>query len=281
MMRSSKRSPGSSQTFRRPRSMALFTPSSSIPKKSPLVEFPASPQLILGEEITHFSHPHRLSKIDLLDLFTCAGCKEYGAGKRFSCQQCDYQLHDFCGSAPRTLTGHPPHSHHPLAFHSKPPGGIGISKSKCSMCAKPIKGYRFQCTACSFQMHTNCTMLQEEIAVSSHDHALNLISKSSGEPAGSLCGGCRRKRSGRVYRCTVCDYHLHAVCAKEMASGLIGPEFKGHEKRSMIGAAAKLASQVVVDFIGGLIEAIGQGVGEAIVQNIARGRCYSSRRGED
>lgn len=93
-----------------------------VPKKSPnSVEFPTSPQLIFGEEMIHFSHPqHPLSKVDLPDLFTCSGCKDLGAGKRFTCQQCDFQLHEFCASAPSTLKGHPFHVQHQLVLYSKP-----------------------------------------------------------------------------------------------------------------------------------------------------------------
>lgn len=94
-----------------------------VTKKSPPppVEFPTSPQLIFGEEILHFSHPqHPLSMVDLPDLFNCVGCKEYGSGKRFVCQQCDFQLHDFCALAPPALKAHPFHSQHSVLFHSKP-----------------------------------------------------------------------------------------------------------------------------------------------------------------
>lgn len=149
-------------------------------------------------------------------------------------------------------------------------------KSKCSICAKPVKGYHFQCVACSFQMHPSCSTLQEEIIVSSHSHTLKLLAQSADEPAGYVCGECRRKRSGRVYRCTVCNYHLHAVCAKGNVSGLHENGFKGGlEKLSTLGAAVNLASKVVIDFVGGIIEGLGQAVGEVLVQNIARGRCYS------
>lgn len=82
---------------------------------------PVSPQLMYGEEMVHFSHPrHRLSRMCLPDLFTCSGCKEYGAGNRFSCQQCDFQLHDFCAFSPPALKAHPFHSYHQLLFYSKP-----------------------------------------------------------------------------------------------------------------------------------------------------------------
>ena len=88
---------------------------------APAVEFPTSPQLTVGQEIFHFTHPqHSLSEMDLPDLFTCVGCKEYGSGKRFLCQQCDFQLHDFCAFAPSALKAHPLHSQHLVLFHAKP-----------------------------------------------------------------------------------------------------------------------------------------------------------------
>ena len=115
------------------------------------------------------------------------------------------------------------------------------------------------------------------MSISVHPHLLRIlpamsIPKSNGE-LGFVCGECNRaKRSGRVFRCTVCEYHLHAVCAKNMVNGLQANGFKGVEKPSMLGTAVRLASQVIIEFIGGLIEGIGEGVGEAFVQSFARGR---------
>ena len=70
----------------------------------------------------------------------------------------------------------------------------------------------------------------------------------------------------------MCEYHLHVVCAKNMVNGLQANGFKGVEKPSVLGTAVRLTSQVIIEFIGGLIEGIGEGVGEAFVQSIARGR---------
>lgn len=85
------------------------------------VEFPASPQLIQGEEMVHFGHPqHVLVKVELPDMYTCAGCKEEGAGVRYLCQECDYQLHEFCALAPPLLKSHPFHYQHQLLFFAKP-----------------------------------------------------------------------------------------------------------------------------------------------------------------
>lgn len=266
-----------------------FPSSSSVttfaPRKPPLIEFPTSPQLILGEEIIHSGHPqHPLSKINLPDLFTCAGCREYGAGKRYTCQPCDFQLHEFCALASpnQVLESHPFHYQHQLFFHSKPVKS-GIAKSRCDACGKPIKGYAFRCGTCSFQMHPCCEMLPEDLVFSNHPHTLQLLppTASSSTDPGFICGECRKRRSGRVYRCTACDYHLHAVCAKSIVNGLHDHGIKGIEKPSMLGAAARLATRVVFDFIGGIIEGLGEGVGEALGQNVVKGRCNSSRRREE
>lgn len=152
----------------------------------------------------------------------------------------------------------------------------GIAQSKCDICHKPAKGYAFRCSTCSFQMHPCCAMLSSEINLQTHPHTLRLLpatSSSNGDPNSSssfVCGECRRKRSGRVYHCTVCNYHVHAVCAKDMINGLHDNGHKGREKPSVFGTAARLASQVVIEFIGGLIEGLGEGVAEVFVDNIAR-----------
>ncbi|KAA8514741.1 hypothetical protein F0562_017920 [Nyssa sinensis] len=246
------------------------------------VEFPTSPQPTLGKDISHFSHPHTLSQVLLPELFTCSGCKEYGAGTRFTCKHCDFQLHDFCALSPDQvlLKAHPLHGQHQLGLHSKPKTG-GMLSSSCDVCGKPAKGYTFRCSACSFQMHPCCAMFSTEMSFLAHPHSLKLLpamsTLSSGDP-GFACAECKRRRSGRVYRCTVCDYHLHAVCAKSMINGLQAYGIKGVEKPSMLAAAARLASHVVIGFIGGLLEGIGEGVGEVIGQNIAKGKYTSGRR---
>ncbi|RDX85119.1 hypothetical protein CR513_33739, partial [Mucuna pruriens] len=239
-------------------------------KSPPSMVFPTSPQLIFGEEILHFSHPqHPLSMVDLPDLFNCVGCKEYGSGKRFVCQQCNFQMHDFCALAPPALKAHPFHSQHSLLFHSKP-AKSGMSKSKCDVCGKPTKGFAFLCTACVFQMHPCCAMLNTEIDYPSHPHTLRVI-PTAVEQTSFSCGECNKRRSGKVYRCTECNYHLHAVCAKTKINGLQANGIKLPEKPSVLAAAAKVASHVVIEFIGGVLEGIGESVGDALVQNIVKG----------
>ncbi|GMP44350.1 hypothetical protein CsSME_00013313 [Camellia sinensis var. sinensis] len=95
-------------------------------KKSYSFEFPTSPQppIIRPEDQilhhpSHQQHPLVRLTTTLPNLFTCSGCKDYGAGKRFACQQCDFQLHEFCALSPPSLDNHPLHPQHLLLFNPK------------------------------------------------------------------------------------------------------------------------------------------------------------------
>jgi hypothetical protein len=69
----------------------------------------------------------------------------------------------------------------------------------------------------------------------------------------------------------VCDYNLHAFCAKNKVNGLQANGIRVPEKPSVLSAAAKVASQVVIEFIGGFVEGIGENLGEVLIQNITKG----------
>lgn len=132
-------------------------------------------------------------------------------------------------------------------------------------------------------MHPCCAKLTTEFQFPAHPHMLRLlpaVNTATGTGNGGVaCGQCNKKRSGgRMYRCTVCEYHLHAVCAKVLINGLEANGIPPPERASALGTAARLASQVVIEFIGSLIEGFGEGMGEALVQNIRGRSSVSSRR---
>lgn len=163
--------------------------------------------------------------------------------------------------------------------------GGGSAKSTCDVCAKPSKGYAFRCCACSFQMHPCCAKLDSQVRFPCHaSHTLRLlpanISTSNGDAGNFVCGECKRKRAGRVYHCTACDYHLHAVCAKNMVNGL---HANGHSPRDekpgrLRGSGWHIASQVVGKIIVGLLEGIAEGLGEGLVQNVGKGKGTTTTR---
>ncbi|CAI9259312.1 unnamed protein product [Lactuca saligna] len=275
---------GRSQTFQPTNSAPLMAMAMNSPPqtKSLSINFPTSPdQSLFGEQMHHFTHSHHpISLVNLSELFTCSGCKERGAGKRFSCQECDFQLHDFCALSPPLLKAHPLHVQHQLVFHSKPKTG-GIRWPTCNVCGKATRGFTFRCNFCHFQMHPCCAMLSDQINYPSlHNHPLNLLPLlASDDQLNSFCRECKRKRSGRLYGCRVCNYLLHAVCAKDMINGLRVNGIKNSEKPSVLGPAVRFASQAVAEFIGGLIDGIGEGVGEALVQNVTRSGRRNRTRG--
>ncbi|KAL8144239.1 hypothetical protein V2J09_017271 [Rumex salicifolius] len=198
-------------------------------------------------------HEHPMVHLSLPNLYTCGACKEFGAGKRLSCQSCRYDVHEFCG---------------------------GILKSKCDVCGKASKGCTYRCSAtgCSYQLHPTCAMLSPKTEFPGHpNHPLILSPPDAAAARSKPCGECKRRRpGGHVYTCTVpsCDYGLHASCAKSMVNGLHAHGFKGVDvdqkdrSSTVLGAAARIASHVVIGFIGGLVEGIGEGVGDALTQNI-------------
>ncbi|XP_049390785.1 uncharacterized protein LOC125855146 [Solanum stenotomum] len=283
-------------------SSAAKTKGGNQPSPTPnYIEFPTSPQppddhtgyhANHNGTIVHHTHSkHPLAEITLSELFTCSGCKEFGTGRRYACQNCDFQLHHFCALAPPSLKAHPFHGQHQLVFHAKPKQvKAGIAWPRCDVCCKSTKGFTFRCrvNSCNFQMHPCCAMLSTEIKFPNHPHLLKVLPPGNtllggagggNDQPGMVCSECKKKRSsGRVYSCTVCDYHLHALCAKSMINGLQEYGIKPPEKPNMLGTAARLASQVVIEFIGGLIEGFGEGVGEVLVQNIGRGRRSTNGR---
>ncbi|XP_042506723.1 uncharacterized protein LOC122083099 isoform X1 [Macadamia integrifolia] len=224
---------------------------------------------LLGEdkEILHFSHPHTLTQIHHPYLFTCMGCKEFGAGNMFKCLECDFDLHDFCALAPPSLKTHSLHSQHPLVFHTK---SGGYPRLSCDVCGKTPKGYAFRCSTCNFVMHPCCAQLSWEMNLPVHPHTLKILSSmmSTSGDSDLICDYCNKKSSGLVYCCKICSYHLHAVCAKNIVNGLYANGIKAPDKPSKFGRAVGVASHVLVGFIGGLLEGIGEGVGQALFDSV-------------
>lgn len=148
-----------------------------------------------------------------------------------------------------------------------------MAKSKCDACGKSIKGYAFRCIPCGFQVHPCCAMLPQELIFSSHPHTLRLLpaaASSSTTTGAAFCGVCKKRCAGRLYHCTVCNYCLHAACAKVVFNGLLDSGIKDPEEKhsSMFEAAGHMASRIFAGFVGGLVEGVGEGVGDLIVQNI-------------
>ncbi|GLJ22807.1 hypothetical protein SUGI_0429800 [Cryptomeria japonica] len=223
----------------------------------------------VGEEIQHSSHPqHPLSLVFAQSLYTCSGCREYGAGLRYRCNNCKFNMHEFCAKAPPTAI-HPYHTQHQLVFHNKP---AGLKKPKCGVCGKATNGSAFRCSICSFCIHPCCLQLPPELSVKEHpQHSLKLLSASP-LPNNSpyTCNACNKKGTTWVYYCVPCEFYLHALCAKGVINGLQAQGISAPPKMSRVARAARYASQVVRIFVDGLVEGLGEDVGDGILDIVTR-----------
>lgn len=137
-------------------SSAAKTKGGNQPSPTPnYIEFPTSPQppddhtgyhANHNGTIVHHTHSkHPLAEITLSELFTCSGCKEFGTGRRYACQNCDFQLHHFCALSPPSLKAHPFHGQHQLVFHAKPKQGTHDSYTKWYIFWQDICFYKLKC----------------------------------------------------------------------------------------------------------------------------------------
>lgn len=137
-------------------SSAAKTKGGNQPSPTPTyIEFPTSPQppddhtgyhANHNGTIVHHTHSkHPLAEITLSELFTCSGCKEFGTGRRYACQDCDFQLHHFCALSPPSLKAHPFHGQHQLVFHAKPKQGTHDSYTKWYFFWQDICFYKLKC----------------------------------------------------------------------------------------------------------------------------------------
>ncbi|GLJ22808.1 hypothetical protein SUGI_0429830 [Cryptomeria japonica] len=197
----------------------------------------------VGEETQHPSHPqHPLKLVFAPYLYTCSGCKEYGTGLRYRCSKCGFHMHEFCTKAP-TTTSHPYHAQHELYFQNKP---VGLKKSKCEVCARATNGFVYRCPTCSFCIHPCCSQLPSELTFKEHpQHPLKLLSVVA-DNSPYTCNACNKQ--GTTWK-----------------QGISAPP-----KLSKIGRAARYASQIVQIFVDGLLEGIGETVGDLILDTITR-----------
>ncbi|GLJ22806.1 hypothetical protein SUGI_0429750 [Cryptomeria japonica] len=217
----------------------------------------------VGEEIQHSSHPqHPLTLVFAQSLYTCSGCKEYGAGLRYRCNRCNFHMHEFCAKAPSTAI-HPYHTQHQLFFHNKPGG---LKKSKCGVCGKATNGSAFCCPTCSFCIHPCCLQLPPELTMKEHpQHSLKLASASP-LPNNSpyTCNACNKIGTSWVYYCAPCKFYLHALCAKGVINGFQAQGINAPPKKGKVARATRYASQVVRIFVDGVLVGLGEGVLDVI-----------------
>ncbi|XP_010507601.1 PREDICTED: uncharacterized protein LOC104784245 [Camelina sativa] len=120
----------------------------------------------MSNTIRHFTHIHPLTEVNGVGTYTCNGCKLYGEGKTYRCNECDYDLHEYCATCPLSLRNSCHGPDHELILYSGP---THMNERSCYVCRVYIQGMFYICKNCNFESHPLCTHVP--MHASSLDHA--------------------------------------------------------------------------------------------------------------
>ncbi|KAL8051173.1 hypothetical protein ABFX02_06G128500 [Erythranthe guttata] len=153
--------------------------------------------------IRHRTHPeHLLKPFYIPNEFLCDGCDQLGSGPTYSCEACDFDLHEFCATCPSTIqSGF--HPKHPLTLVNKP-----VANRVCDLCGDFVCGLFYTCRTCAFDVHPLCTQLPVQVKLPMHRHRLTL---KPGRIA--PCDLCDEVCASWRYTCRTCDVDIHLECA--------------------------------------------------------------------
>ena len=167
------------------------------------------------------SHPEYELKLKNYDKpYICSGCKEHGFGKRYRCEECDYELHKDCMFTTPT-TSHQFFRNSTFKFYEQPPSKCNNiycddCKRYCDACGKHVKGFVYHCPKTGMDMHPCCCNLKNELEIDGIKFRLReTVSKCS------WCNQTKIKDSLskiKGWSCvSECDtYNFHVYCAMEM-----------------------------------------------------------------
>ncbi|XP_057512050.1 uncharacterized protein LOC130794214 [Actinidia eriantha] len=127
--------------------------------------------------VKHFSHRHPLHHSQLLavDNINCSGCEKKISGSAYRCVEpgCKFTLHMACFGLPKELK-HDSHPAHPLSLLLSP-AYKEHGTFTCDACLSIGTAFSYHCSACQFDLHTNCAFLPETVRRVDHSHPLTLI----------------------------------------------------------------------------------------------------------
>ncbi|XBH86486.1 hypothetical protein VPH35_074132 [Triticum aestivum] len=160
------------------------------------------PKQILHD--AHKEHPWVLRGVAGSD-FRCNGCGCNGAGFRYRCDACDFNLHEFCATCPPTALL-PFHGQHPLTFEPAVASDYG---RVCDLCETRIHGMHYRCRATDFDVHPVCSQLPAVAVSPLHPEHLVVLTLTMAEA--TKCMYCSTDCSWS-YRCSPCGVNLHPRC---------------------------------------------------------------------
>nr|XP_017246677.1 PREDICTED: uncharacterized protein LOC108218287 isoform X1 [Daucus carota subsp. sativus] len=168
-----------------------------------------------NQNVKHFSHPHNLSPLTQEQAAVtseCRACHRIISEPFHGCSECKYYLHDECLKAPPSIS-HPSHPSHHLTL--LPFSTYTSSRFICDACGMRGEAFVYNCSLCSFDLHTHCALSPKTIVHDKHPHKLQLVfdSKNRFKNLIFICDLCEGKVDENwLYYCSDCDFGTHLSC---------------------------------------------------------------------
>nr|XP_023918194.1 heat shock 70 kDa protein-like [Quercus suber] len=146
-----------------------------------------------------------------VDEYKCNGCKADGLGKRYRCDECDYDLHIACMHSTPTTT-HKLFKDSTFKFYDQLPRNCNKCRRDCDACGKQVKGFVYHCHEKDLVLHPCCCNLKNELE---YDGMKFRLRKTE-----SKCARCNQIK-GWSYVSECGKFNFHVYCTWEMLFELI------------------------------------------------------------
>ncbi|CAH8360661.1 unnamed protein product [Eruca vesicaria subsp. sativa] len=202
-------------------------------------------------------HTHVLRSIALSELderAKCNICSGIIYGKACKCETCSFQTHNFCAELGLPIR-HRFHSNHPLTLlPDSPVAGISMN---CDICRKEISGFNLFCRICSFIIHVQCVLEDQQFLGTLHRGQKLMVRNARGDDCiktnthgtyGATvsssylitCTICEERLCGKVVSCIDCREVYHPWCLKALRRRIpFHPLHPDHDLRFLVVSGSK------------------------------------------
>lgn len=130
----------------------------------------------------------------------------------YSCEECEFHLHEKCAQAPLEINHHRLHWEHPFLILRK---GVGC----CDLCQEPGQIFIYRCPFCAFSLDVKCALFSLgqnllESKYNAHLHPLLFIENHKDELKKFISFTCEEPLTDSIYICIDCRIYFHKKCAQ-------------------------------------------------------------------
>ncbi|KAF3442652.1 hypothetical protein FNV43_RR16568 [Rhamnella rubrinervis] len=156
-------------------------------------------------KLEHFSHQHPLILNDEhKGEVNCYGCLRSISSLAYSCNQCNYFLHEWCAMLPCDIV-HPLHPYHTLTLLERAPDFFG-----CGACKISCDNFIYNCQFCAFSLQLECASIPSTIKSEVHQHLLTLRPRRENSTG---CMACSEDHVVAAFQCDECSTEVDFPCA--------------------------------------------------------------------